>query len=85
MTERTLRDDLAMSALTGMLASAKNVTDILGAAKRTGRDFEKVVASIAYEIADAMLEERKPDPLDRDARGVTKGMRDFLTKGGVKK
>lgn len=85
MTERDLRDDFAMSALTGLLSSTEAVTDFCAMARRNGGNLAKVSASIAYEIADAMMEERKPDPLGRDARGVTQGMRDYLAGGDVRK
>lgn len=84
MTERNLRDDFAMAALSGLLSSSENVTDILGVARKHGGNMATVASDIAYEIADAMLEARKPDPLGRDSRGVTQGMRDYLAKGGAK-
>ena len=78
MNDLTIRDHFATAALTGLLSSAENVTDILGAAKRSGRDLAQVSASISYEIADAMIEARKPDPLGRDADGVTARFREYL-------
>ena len=83
MTERTLRDDFAIAALTGILAGDDSLLAISRITQKSGGRPSEFAAGLAYEIADAMLEERKPDPLDRDARGVTKGMRDFI--GGAKR
>ena len=51
--EKTLRDEFAMQALNGLLANPYEIT---------GEDFDEVtviVADMAYEYADAMLERRK--------------------------
>jgi len=65
-----LRDEFAMAALTGFLANP-NLT--------SAGDLQS--AESAYIWADAMMKAREPDPLGRDASGVTPGMRDYLAKG----
>lgn len=65
MTEVTLRDEFAVAAVPALIALA----------------FEpQKVGEWAYAIADAMLAARQgpPDPLGRDERGVSAGMRDYL-------
>lgn len=76
--DRTLRDDFAMSALAGLLAGSDGSEIERRIAQ--GRNPIADLARCSYDLADAMLEARfvAPDPLGRDARGVTQGMRDYL-------
>lgn len=64
-----LRDAFAMAALTGLA----------GASWSKDKDMDRL-AIMCFEMADAMMDARAPDPLERDRRGVTRGMRDYLAR-----
>lgn len=51
--QKTLRDEFAMAALTGLMSE-----DIYTVAIKTGKPIPDFCASMAYEIADAMLKQR---------------------------
>lgn len=80
MDERTLRDDFAAAALIGLLAEGHTFGAILAVAERANGNSATTAAELSYEFADAMMKARvvAPDPLGRDERGVTQGMRDYL-------
>lgn len=82
VTDLTIRDAFAIAALTGLLSSADNVTDIMAVATKNNRNIAAVGADISYEIADAMIEARKPDPLGRHADGTTARFRNYLAGKG---
>ena len=64
-----LRDAFAMAALTGMFTAEWSKSGDLDA-----------MAMKAFDAADAMIAAREPDPLRRDRKGVTPGMRAYLDK-----
>lgn len=79
-SDRTLRDDFAIAALIGLLAEGRTFSAIIGVAEKANSNAATTAAELSYDFADAMMKARvvTPDPLGRDARGVTQGMRDYL-------
>lgn len=59
-TGMSLRDYFAAVALTGLLSNEFAVSEIQKAARQTGDTYPEYAAHIAYNVADAMLEARKP-------------------------
>lgn len=78
MTDRTIRDDFAIAALTGLLVNDTSLSLIAKISEKKGARLAAYAAELAYEFADAMIEARKPDPLGRDADGVTARFREYL-------
>lgn len=64
-----LRDAFAMAALTG----------VAGAEWPKDKDMDRM-AIMCFDMADAMMNAREPDPLRRDRNGVTPGMRAYLAR-----
>lgn len=58
---KTLRDEFAMAALSGILSSKDMVIAIREVARPMGRGPVESVAGVAYEYADAMLKARLGD------------------------
>lgn len=55
----TLRDYFAAKAMQGLISSSDAVASITKAADDNGRNFEAVISTTAYILADAMLQARQ--------------------------